>query len=208
MTLFVRRIIAAGVAAVALAVGPLSVPASAHDELVGTEPSAGAVLEEAPAEITLSFSGEVSDIGAEVVVTGGLDDILEGGPQVRGPDVIQAVSTDTPPGDYEVVWRVTSSDGHPISGAFDYTVDDAGIAAQEGDGAATSATGEPDEAQTTSGPETSSDGDQEAATADSDATVVDEDEENAPGTPIWVWFVLGGAILALAGVGIRAASRR
>ncbi|UJH69737.1 copper resistance CopC family protein [Ornithinimicrobium sp. INDO-MA30-4] len=207
MTISVRKTLAAALTALALSIAPLAVPASAHDELLGTTPADGAEVADAPSEITLSFSGEIADIGAEVVLTGGLDDIVEGAPEVRGTEVVQAISTDTPPGDYEVVWRVTSQDGHPISGAFGYTVEDAGIAAQ-GEAEATTEVAPATSAPAADEELATATDDLAPATANSDAAVVPENSQDGEGTPIWVWFVLGGALAALGGVGWRAASRR
>ena len=62
-----RRTIAAAAAALLLAAGGLLVasPASAHDELVSSDPAADAALEALPAQLTLTFSGELAtDPGA------------------------------------------------------------------------------------------------------------------------------------------------
>ena len=61
-------------AATLSAVGALTalglVPAAAHDEVLSTSPEQGAVLESAPEQIELSYSGEIMDIGHQVLVTG------------------------------------------------------------------------------------------------------------------------------------------
>ncbi|MDO5739935.1 MAG: copper resistance protein CopC, partial [Ornithinimicrobium sp.] len=97
-------------------------PAQAHDQLIGTQPTDGASLKEAPQDLTLTFSGALSDIGAQVTVTnGGGDSFTDGDPRVQGVDLIQDLA-ELPKGDYEVLWRVTSEDGHPISGSFVFAV--------------------------------------------------------------------------------------
>lgn len=117
-------VIAACVVALAVVlVGPVGA-ASAHDELVATDPAAGAVLTEAPDTLTLSFSAELlPEPGAtEVRVTdAGGTTLAEGAPVISGTTVTQALLPGA--GDYSVLWRVVSSDGHPISGEYSFTVD-------------------------------------------------------------------------------------
>ncbi|MBB3159092.1 methionine-rich copper-binding protein CopC [Microbacterium proteolyticum] len=120
------RVIAGGIV-VALAAVPASVvPASAHDQLLSSSPAAGERLPSAPDEISLSFSADVLDIGAEVVVAD-----ADGADWVGADPVISAgvvsvpLRAELPTAGYEVRWRVVSSDGHPITGIVPFTVGDA-----------------------------------------------------------------------------------
>jgi methionine-rich copper-binding protein CopC len=122
----VRRAIAAAAAALLLSLGGLMVasPASAHDELVSTDPAADAVLDALPAQLTLTFSGELAtDPGAtELQVTDAAGTSLaDGDPLVEGTVVTQALSG-AASGVVTVLWKVVSSDGHPISGEFAFSV--------------------------------------------------------------------------------------
>ena len=117
-------------AATLSAVGALTalglVPAAAHDEVLSTSPEQGAVLESAPEQIELSYSGEIMDIGHQVLVTGpdGLS-VTEGPLERDGSQVVQPLAeTGSEEGTYQVVWRVVSSDGHPIEGTYTYQVGD------------------------------------------------------------------------------------
>ncbi|HSP60740.1 MAG TPA: copper resistance CopC family protein [Ornithinimicrobium sp.] len=147
--------------------------AQAHDQLSGTDPADGAVLAEAPTTLTFTFSGEVAVVGAQVAVTGGPGgDHLVGEPVVDGQDVVQEV-TGMEEGVYQVAWRVTSSDGHPISGTLGFTV----------------------------GEEVTDDGTTRQVTAA--ATAAQEDDQPVAegvdtGLPGWVWLVVGLAVLGLA----------
>lgn len=114
-------LLAAGLILLGLAPGAL-----AHDELIDSDPAAGETLEQAPQEVTLSFSGDLTTLGAQVEVSGPLGSVVDGESQIDASQLRQPLSTDAPPGDYDVAWRVTSQDGHPISGTSDYTVEDAG----------------------------------------------------------------------------------
>jgi methionine-rich copper-binding protein CopC len=116
------RLLVAVVAAVALLLGPIG-SAAAHDVLVGSAPEAEATMETGPASVTLMFSDEPQTLGTEVVVSGpdGAA-VSEGEPQVDGTAVRQSLRDGLPAGTYTVDWRVTSADGHPLSGTFAYEV--------------------------------------------------------------------------------------
>ncbi|WP_162459976.1 copper resistance CopC family protein [Kocuria sediminis] len=115
-------------AATLSAVGALTAlglaPAAAHDEVLSTSPEQNAVLETAPEQIKLSYSGEIMDIGHQVLVTGPEGQSVTEGPLERnGSQVIQPLAeTGSEEGTYQVVWRVVSSDGHPIEGTYSYEV--------------------------------------------------------------------------------------
>lgn len=116
-------------AALLLTAGGLLVasPASAHDELVSSDPDADASLDALPAQLTMNFSGEVAtDPGAtEVQVTdAGGASLATGDPVVEGTAVTQALSGEVS-GAVTVLWKVVSSDGHPISGEYSFTVSSA-----------------------------------------------------------------------------------
>lgn len=114
----------------AFAIALVASPAWAHDELVGSDPAAGSQIDELPAEITLTFSAVLmNETGAtEVVVTDATGaDLTAGDPTLDGTRVIQPVSGDVA-GVVTVIWRVVSSDGHPISDTFSFTVGNGGVA--------------------------------------------------------------------------------
>jgi methionine-rich copper-binding protein CopC len=98
--------------------------AQAHDVLETTDPASGSTVRTVPAKIGLTFDHTPIAIGSVVRVedTTGTD-------QADGPVVIvdnhvtQAVKADAPEGKYTVIWRVVSSDGHPIEGTFTFTAD-------------------------------------------------------------------------------------
>lgn len=99
--------------------------ASAHDSLAQSDPAAGSTVETLPAELTLTFSAQLLDgSGAtEVVVTDADgDSVTDGTPSVDGAIVTQPLNPEAEAGAYRVVWRVVSSDGHPISNEFSFTV--------------------------------------------------------------------------------------
>ncbi len=109
------------VAALLLLIAP---PAHAHDELVSTDPSAGSTLDAAPDVLTLTFSADLfAEEGAtQVEVTDASGAELADGPPVVSANVVTQQLTGDAAGEIRVLWRVTSGDGHPVSGEFTFTV--------------------------------------------------------------------------------------
>lgn len=109
-------------AALLLLLAVAAPPAAAHTDLASTTPADGERLAEPPAEVTLVFTAEVLELGAAVAVTGPAGLLDAGPPVVDGASVTAALPAGLPGGDYEVAWRVTAADGHPISGTFTFSV--------------------------------------------------------------------------------------
>ncbi len=124
-TRLVAVLAAALLAAVALLL-PAS-PAFAHDELIGSSPAADSTVDELPAELTLTFSGLISteDGASEVEVTDAAGTSLTTGDLSVQDNVLTQPLAGTASGAVTVLWKVVSSDGHPISGDFEFTVDGA-----------------------------------------------------------------------------------
>lgn len=102
-------------------------PASAHDYLISTSPADGRSVATSPARVTMTFNEAVSTRFSTVVVTGPKGGSWQsGGPQVLGATVTQPLRTLGPAGAYRVTWRVVSADGHPVGGAFSFTLTRAG----------------------------------------------------------------------------------
>lgn len=105
-----------------LTVAPAS-PAAAHSALQDQNPGDGESVATAPAAISLAFNEDLIDAGTAVFVTDASGrDWAEGTPVVQGQQLEQPLPTEMPAGSYDVVWRVVSADGHPIDGAFAFTV--------------------------------------------------------------------------------------
>lgn len=129
--------------------------AQAHDELLSQTPEAGAVVEAMPEELTLNFSNVPVALGSVVQIQDSSGtNWADGEVQIVDTEVSQPIKADAPAGEYSVVWRVVSSDAHPIEGNFTFTVesgaDDASASAGASAGAGTDAeagTPEPIETQ-------------------------------------------------------------
>jgi methionine-rich copper-binding protein CopC len=98
--------------------------AQAHDVLEATDPANGSTIRTVPAEIGLTFDHTPIAIGSVVRVEDATGtDQADGSVAIVDNHVTQAVKTDAPEGKYTVIWRVVSSDGHPIEGTFTFTAD-------------------------------------------------------------------------------------
>ena len=114
----------------ALALAPIVVgvpAASGHSAVIGTEPADGAVLEAAPATVTVTFDSGLIDVGTALVVR--VDDSLivsSPQPTFGRRSLSTGIAADAPPGRYTAAFRVVSADGHTITDSFSFTVTGAG----------------------------------------------------------------------------------
>lgn len=99
----------------------VAAPAYAHDELKSSNPADGATVATPPAQVVLTFEEPPVALGAQVVVTGPDGSVSSGTPRLEGDDVIADVQPQAPAGRYTIEWRVTSDDGHPVSGTLAFT---------------------------------------------------------------------------------------
>ena len=105
-------------ASAAVLTGGAATVASAHDALVGTSPADGSTVGAVPGRVTLTFDEPALALGSTVVVAGPDGRVMSGRTRVTDNRVTQAVQPGAPAGRYTVTWRVTSVDGHPVSGKF------------------------------------------------------------------------------------------
>jgi methionine-rich copper-binding protein CopC len=112
-------------------------PASAHNTLVSTTPGDGASVARTPAAVVLTFNEPAIALGTEIVVNGPAGAVQQGTPRLVDNTVSQDLQPGAPAGTYRVAWRVTSADGHPVSGTYTFT----SRAAGRGQPATTTGTG-------------------------------------------------------------------
>ncbi len=174
-----------GALTAALGLGLLGVlatatPAAAHDELIASDPADGTTVSALPPELTLTFSSfPLDEPGAtllEVTDAAGAD-LAVGEPVVDGTAVTQALEGDVS-GEVTVVWKVVSSDGHPIDGELRFEV-------------AGAATSSPTPESVTTPPATAEPSATETATPAADD---DNDNDNASVLP----WALGGILVVAA----------
>ena len=94
-----------------------AVAASAHTQLLGTDPVEGSVLPDLPLEATFTFSDEISpEFVDAALVAPGRGEPVPVSPVVEGTVVHVPVAGFVEPADgqWQVVLRVVSADGHPV----------------------------------------------------------------------------------------------
>lgn len=188
----------------AAVLGPIA-PAQAHDRLVSSDPESGATLEEAPEEIGLTFSANVQDVGGSVDLTDGDGETVQVGDlETEGTTVTTAIEDELPAGDYEVRWRVVSSDGHPISGVVDFTVEE-GEESAAGDDSSSSAT-EFSRAETSS--EAASSSAEPSETSEGADEAASSEEEEASTSPAMLLLAAGVIVVVLGAGALLLRSRR
>ena len=118
------RKVAAAPLVVLLALLVLAAPASAHAQLVSTQPASGAVLPSSPSSVSVRFDEAVGvrsdglqlrDAAGKRVDHGGLRKVDAG-------RTIELPISDLQPGGYVLTWRVVSADGHPVGGGVTWRI--------------------------------------------------------------------------------------
>jgi len=98
----------------------LAPAASAHDKLKSSSPGSGDTVAP-PGALTLTYSERLVDTGYRVVVRGPSGEV-RGDVRVSGDQVVTRFAEPLAAGPYDVVWRVVSADGHPVSGKLSFRV--------------------------------------------------------------------------------------
>ena len=102
--------------------------ALAHAELESSSPADGSIVETMPNEITLTFGEKLLTLGEENVntlnlsTTSGIEVALS--PVTVSGEVLSATVVSSPstltPGQYQISYRVVSTDGHPVKGEISF----------------------------------------------------------------------------------------
>jgi copper resistance protein C len=184
------RAVLASVAAAGLAL-MMAAPASAHDSLVSSSPADGQTVATMPDSIVLTMNEAAVAVGTRVVVSGPDGEVQQGRPRLSKNTVEQALEPSAPAGRYTVTWRVTSADGHPVSGTFSFTASAAGVPVSSAPTSSTPSTTAASAPTTVPG--------QADAPAPGPTSGISTGESGQSGTSWAVWLVL--ALLVLAGAG-------
>jgi methionine-rich copper-binding protein CopC len=189
---------AAVLVALLLALAAVLVPAgraAAHNTLLGTDPEDGSTVAAAPAAVTLTFDQPAQALGTEIVVLGpDGSTVSTGEPELVDNTVAQPLAADLPAGDYAVQWRVTSADGHPLSGELTFT-------ATEGAAAAAPATEAPVET-IAPGPEVTTPAAQPSPITETLAPEAELAEDEEAGLAAGAIVAIAAAVLAAAAVAV------
>ena len=79
-----------------------------------------------PEQVTLTFNEPVLMVGTEIMVHTADETMVNIGPPILVDNTAGiAVTGELPAGEYTVIYRVTSADGHPIEGQFRFTAAEA-----------------------------------------------------------------------------------
>lgn len=177
-----------GLAALIAAMVFTATPASAHARLEVTSPKDGSSLTATPPEVMLRFNESIQKDLSQVTVTSGSTDATDGKLQVDGNSVYQPLKTSLKPGSYKIVYKVVSSDGHPVSGTFTFSYDppegDSGAGADPSatTPSATSGSATPSQ-ESSSGSASATDPSSTPAPSDSPSATGPPDGETAPEEP-------------------------
>jgi copper transport protein len=109
-------------AACALLAG--AAPASAHAAVTGSDPAQGAVVDKAPARISLTFSEQVAMSGDSLRVLDPEGKRVDAGEpsNVSGTTYAVRLHSGLPDGTYTVAYQLVSADSHPVAGAYTFSI--------------------------------------------------------------------------------------
>ncbi|MFE9626768.1 copper resistance CopC/CopD family protein [Streptomyces sp. NPDC006527] len=99
-------------------------PAFAHAALTGSDPAQGAVVDKAPAQVSLTFSEQVSTSGDSLRVLDPKGARVDTGKpsNVSGTTYAVKLHSGLPDGTYTVTYQVVSADSHPVAGAYTFSI--------------------------------------------------------------------------------------
>jgi len=110
---------AALIAALSLSAGP----AAAHSVVMSSTPENGQEIAEAPERVSVTFNESLQEQFAALTVVGPDGNLWsKSDPIVEGATVSVELDGLGPVGEYTVAYRVTSADGHPVSGTRTFTL--------------------------------------------------------------------------------------
>lgn len=125
----VARVAGAGVFTLAMLLTPVATPgvAAAHAVLVSTDPARGAEVSRGPERVSATFNEQLQTSFAAMTVVGPDGHLWSTGEtEVHGAIAGVAVRPLGPTGTYTVNYRVTSADGHVVSGSWPFQLTVAG----------------------------------------------------------------------------------
>lgn len=117
------RIVAVSLLLLATAIGAAltAAAASAHAARVSVDPAENAAVSTGPARVRATFNEDLQTTFAAMTVVGPDRNLWSSGqPQVQGAVVSVGVRPLGPTGNYTVNYRVTSADGHVVSGSWSF----------------------------------------------------------------------------------------
>ena len=108
-------------AAVTIVASATAGTASAHAARISVDPAENAAVSAGPARVRATFNEDLQTTFAAMTVVGPDGNLWSSGqPQVAGAVVSVGVRPLGPTGNYTVNYRVTSADGHVVSGSWSF----------------------------------------------------------------------------------------
>ena len=119
----IRQLLTAVVGAVTFAALLFAAgPACAHDAAESSSPADGATVAAPHEEVSITFNNTPLGLGSQVRVNDAAGaDWADGKVEIVDNVATQKLREGAPAGKYTVLWRVVSSDSHPIEGTFTFT---------------------------------------------------------------------------------------
>jgi len=110
------------IALTASAVALIAAPAAmAHSGVQSTSPKSGAVVASLPANVTITFAGRLLRVTrVQVLDAKGVDHAASARLDPRNAARVVVRTRSPLPGNYKVLWKVQSEDGHSEAGAFTF----------------------------------------------------------------------------------------
>lgn len=111
--------------------------AAAHSGVVGSVPEDGAQVDTGPERVVVTFNEELQPGFPSLTLVGPDGNLWsKGEPTVEGKSVSVAAGELGPAGEYTIAFRVTSADGHVVSGtrSFTLTTPGHGVPGERADG--------------------------------------------------------------------------
>jgi methionine-rich copper-binding protein CopC len=97
-------------------------PASAHDAAESSSPAQGSTVATPPEKVSITFNKDPLALGSRIQVKDAAGtNWAEGAVEIVDNVASQKLRAGAPAGEFTVVWRVVSSDSHPIEGTFKFT---------------------------------------------------------------------------------------
>jgi methionine-rich copper-binding protein CopC len=99
--------------------------AMAHAKLTASNPAAGAVLQVAPSDITLTFNEKIEQAFSTVTLTDSEGKAVKSAKakvDAVNPTLLNVQTNGLSAGKYTVKWAVAGHDGHRRTGTFAFTV--------------------------------------------------------------------------------------
>jgi len=113
----------------------LNVPlAIAHSELVSSNPSASANIQQLPEQIELEFNEELLNLGSGnsvSIISPSGEDLGMGETSTEGARITRLLNSAPESGTFEVKYRVVSADGHVLNGSYTFNVTEAVVTTLE-----------------------------------------------------------------------------